>query len=57
MTSVFYVLQSVLNDEKLSHSETVFVFFSPSPEHLKQPSSASSLKTRGKFNLIGLFKR
>ena len=46
--------QTILQDDHLCQSETVFAFFSPSPEHLKQ---APNVKSRGKFSLPGLFKR
>ena len=45
--------QVVLQDEKLAHSEAVYAFFSPSPEHLKQ---APSVPKRAKFSMANLFK-
>ena len=53
--TLFDIFQRVLLDERLAQSEAVYVFFSPSPEHLKQPSDG--LKTKGKFSLANMFKR
>lgn len=44
---------AVLSDEKLSGSELIYAFLSPSPEHLKQ---AGTQRKKSKFSFSTFFK-
>ncbi|CAB4064123.1 SNX25 [Lepeophtheirus salmonis] len=52
-------MDTVLNDEQLNHSEAVYSFLSPSPDHLKRLGSVISSKNQSlmnRFRLPDFFK-